>query len=135
MKELKIAPENLEVAEAYLTTLSIQEVSQVLDLPTDKVASILKKREVKSFLDTVYQDVGYRNRNKLGNLMDTLIDKKLEELEEADTGSSKDIADLVLLAHKMALENKKLDIETTPSTQVNIQQNNYDSLVERILKA
>ena len=140
MKSLTIAPENLSVAEAYLETLSIDATSQALQIPKDQVVNILKKKEVKTFLDTIYQDVGYRNKNKLGTLMDTLIEKKMEELEDADIGSSKDILDLIALQHKMALENKKLDLELikaenqAPSTQINVQQN-YTALVERIIGA
>lgn len=138
MKELKINPENLHIAEVYLRTLDAQETADALSLPRETVTKALNKREVKSFLDTVYREQGYRNKHKLGKLMDSLIDKKLEELEDADISSSKDIADLVALSHKMSLENRKLDIEAgkegTPSTQINVQ-NNYDSLVERIIKA
>jgi len=140
MKELKIAPEHLLVAETYLQTLNISETAQALGVTDDKIAQTLKKKEVKTFLDVIYADVGYRNKHRLGDLMDTLIEKKLEELEDADIGSSKDIADLVALSHKISLENKKMDIELIkaenqgPSTQINVQ-HNYDSLVERIIKA
>lgn len=136
MKELKINPENLHVAEVYLRTLNVEDTAQALSLPREDVAKVLKKKEVKSFLDTVYSEQGYRNKHKLGQLLDSLIDKKMEELEDADIGSSKDIADLISLAHKMSLENRKQDEvkDATPSTQINVQ-NNYDSLVERIIKA
>ena len=140
MKELKINAEHLDIAEVYLRTLDIADTAQALDISKERVTKTLNKREVKSFLSTIYQEAGYRNKHKLGDLMDSLIDKKLEELEDADIGSSKDITDLVALAHKMSIENKKLDIELEkvksqgPSTQINVQ-NNYDSLVDRIMKA
>jgi len=141
MNKLKLAPENLEVANIYLSTLDVEATANALDISQVKVTEILKEKEVKTFLDTVCQEVGYRNKHKLGKLMDDLIDKKLEELEDADISSSKDITELLALQHKMTIENKRLDIELIkaqnagPSTQINLQTNNYDSLVDRILKA
>ena len=139
MKELTISPENLNIAEVYLKTLNIEDTAYALDISKETVTIALQKREVKSFLSTIYAEAGYRNKHKLGDLMDTIIDKKLEELEDADIGSSKDITELIALSHKMSVENKKLEIEMikaiyiVPSTQIKLQ-NNYDSLVERILK-
>ena len=141
MNKLKITPESLNIAEVYLSTLDIDKTADALDVSRVRVAEVLKEKEVKTFLDTVYQEVGYRNKHKLGKLMDDLIDKKLEELEDADISSSKDITELLALQHKMTIENKRLDIELIkaqnagPSTQINLQTNNYDSLVDRILKA
>ena len=141
MKQLCISPEALLIAETYLETLNIGATALALSLPKDQVVDAMKKAEVKSFLDVVYQDVGYRNKHRLGSLMDNLIDKKLEEMEDAGLESSnKDIADLIALQHKMSIENKKLDLELVkaqnqvPSTQINVQKN-YNSLVERILTA
>jgi len=140
VKELQINPENLLIAEVYLSSLDINQTALQLDIPVETVTKALSKKEVKSFLGTIYAEAGYRNKHRLGALMDNLIEKKLEELEDADIGSSKDITELISLAHKMAIDNKKLEIELEkaknegPKTQLNVQ-NNYSGLVERIMGA
>ena len=73
--------------------------------------------------------------------------KKLQELEEADISSSKDIADLLALSHKMRMDElaamtKLIEAQTKQETvrnQTNIQINealpgNYGALVEKIMK-
>ena len=97
----RMSPEGLEIANKYLTSGSVEDVSSELNVSKDIVVSTLSKREVKHYIDTVYMDIGYRNRFKLGQTLDTIIDKKMEEAEESEMYSSKDIADLLNLAHKI----------------------------------
>jgi uncharacterized pyridoxal phosphate-containing UPF0001 family protein len=80
-------------------------------------------------------------------VMDTLIQKKLKELDEADIGSSKDIADLLALSHKMTMEvlDREIKLEaarasnTKVQTQVNMQVNDfgdgskYGDLINKLL--
>lgn len=144
---LKISPEALEIANAYLESQSIDKVSSLLEVPPDEVASILSRREVKAYIDNVFFDVGFNNKFKMRQLMDTLIMKKLEEMDEAEIGSSKDIADLIALSHKITIEllDKQIQLEklrqgSGPKTQVNMQVNEfgdgskYGSLIERLMK-
>jgi antitoxin component HigA of HigAB toxin-antitoxin module len=145
---LDIAPENLEVANCYLTHQDIPTVANALNISTDMVSNILSRREVKAYIDNVFLDIGFNNRFKLRQLMDTLIEKKLEELEEAEIGSSKDIADLLMLSHKMTMEHldKQIKLEEAKAknikNQVNVQINEgivgggtrYSSLLEKLLQ-
>ena len=79
----RMSPEGLEIANKYLTSGSVEDVSSELNVSKDIVVSTLSKREVKHYIDTVYMDIGYRNRFKLGQTLDTIIDKKMEEAEES----------------------------------------------------
>ena len=95
-----------------------------------------------------FLDTGYRNRFKLSETLDLLIEKKLEEAEETQIYSNKDMADLLAMAHKMRIEELKAQTEMekakaqTVKTQVNIQDNsglpfgqgNYGKLLQKLIK-
>jgi 16S rRNA G966 N2-methylase RsmD len=143
----KIAPEALAVAEKYLSSMNIQETALALQISEEEVTSYLSKREVKRYVDSVFLDVGYRNRFKLAATLDQIIDQKLEELDESEMGSNKDIADLLALAHKMRMDEIKAQTELVKAeqsqikTQTNVQINetpfgtgNYGELMQKLLK-
>ena len=108
VEDAHISPEGLEIANTYLKTTSVADTALSLGLPEDKVSRYLGQREVKKYVDTVFLDVGYRNRFKLAGALDNIIERKLEELDEADMTSNKDIADLLQMAHKIRMDKSKL---------------------------
>lgn len=144
----RISPEGLEIANAYLELGSIPAVCSRLSIDEAKASEFLQKREVKAYVDQVYLDTGYRNRFKLAEVLDTLIDAKMEEAEESEVYTSKDLADLVGMAHKIRMDELKAQTELekakaqTIKTQVNIQDNsqvpfgqgNYGELMKKLLK-
>ena len=144
----RMSPEGLEIANSYLTNGNVEDVSHELKVSKDIVVSMLQKREVRKYIDTVYMDLGYRNRFKLGQTLDTIIDKKMEEAEESEMYSSKDIADLLNLAHKIRMDELKAQTELEKAkagnikTQNNVQviadqpfgQGNYGKLMDKLLK-
>lgn len=142
-KELTtISPEGLEVANAYLTFGNVRGASEHLRVPEHKVAELLNKREVKKYIDTVYLDTGYRNRNNIASLLDEMIASKLEEAEESGHYTSKDLFDLLQFAHKIRMdEEKNLNQGNTIKNQTNVQINdgnpfgsgNYGALMEKLL--
>ena len=138
MTELtKLTPEHFSIAEAYLQYGTVEDTAEQLGLPLYTVTEALQKPETKRFLDGIYQDQGYRNRDRLGRLLDKIIDAKLEEAEESGIYSSKDLFDLIGLAHKIQIENAKLqkDPEDTSTTVqiANFGTGNYGNLMERLL--
>ena len=119
-----------------------------LDLPVEVVTDHLGRREVKRYIDQVFFDSGYNNRFLMRRAMDALIKKKFAELEESDTGSSKDIAELLQMSHKMSMDllDRELQLEKIrsgpggPQKQVNVQINDggldgskYSQLVQRLV--
>jgi hypothetical protein len=142
---LRISPEALEIANAYLQLQDLQKVAAELDMPVDMVTSMLAKREVKTYIDNVFMNVGFNNQFKLRSAMDALIGQKFQELEEAGVGSGKDIADLLALSHRMTIEtlDRQIALEKLKSesvkNQVNVQVNEfgsgaYGNLMEKLLK-
>jgi len=116
-------------------------------LSENVVAETLNKREVKQYIDTVYLDTGYRNRNNIASLLDNIIASKLEEAEETGVYSKKDLSDLLTIAHKMRMDEIKAQVElekakgSTIKNQTNVQinesipfgQGNYGKLMEKLL--
>ena len=144
----RISPEGLEVANAYLELGNIQAVCVRLKLDEGECSEILAKREVKGYIDQVYLDTGYRNRFKLATALDDLIDRKMEEAEESEIYSNKDLADLLQMAHKMRMDEIKAQAELEKAkasnikSQTNVQingevplgQGNYGELMKKLLK-
>ena len=147
-KELTtISPEGMEIANSYLQFGNIRAVSDELRVSEEKVAELLNKREVKKYIDTVYLELGYRNRNNIGRLLDEMIESKLEEAQESGVYSNKDLADLLTMAHKMRMDEIKAqadlekaqagNIRTQNNVQINSEvpfgQGNYGKLMEKLL--
>jgi hypothetical protein len=144
----KMSPEGLEIANSYLEHGSIPAVASKLRVSQNEVSEVLNKREIKQYIDTVFLDTGYRNRFKLSETLDMLIEKKLEESEETQMYTNKDMADLIQMAHKMRMDEIKAQTEMekakamTVKTQVNIQDNsgtpfgqgNYGELIKKLMK-
>jgi len=142
---LQISPEALEIANCYLQFQSIPEVSMQMGVTPETVTQYLSRKEVRAYIDNVFMDYGFNNRFRIRNIMDNLINKKLEEMEEADIGSGKDIADLLALSHKMTTEllDKQIKLEelkhknTTIKHQTNVQINeggsNYQALLDKLI--
>lgn len=143
---LQIAPEALEVANCYLQCQDAREVAGELGLPVEQVSQILARREVKAYINQVFFDLGFNNRFKMRRAMDAVLKQKFAEMEAADVGSSKDIADLLALSHKMSMELldreiqlEKLKHEHGLKSQVNVQINEggdgtkYGALISKLL--
>lgn len=135
MDIVKINPENLEVANAYLSTGSAITAASQLGVTPDTVYAVLEKSEVKDYISSVYLDQGYRNRFRLAELLDEVIESKLQEARDSDMYSSKDLVDIIALAHKISTDHSKTSV---PTKQTNVQLNsfgegNYGKLMEKLL--
>jgi DNA-binding CsgD family transcriptional regulator len=139
-----LAPEDMEIANTYLETMDMNETAQRLSISIHQVSDYINKPTVQKYLTEVFMDTGYRNRFKLGKLLDDIIDKKLEELEEAGITSSKDIMEILDMVFKI----RKMEIDSAirleeirlgkPKRQTNIQINNpgadpYQDFTKKLL--
>lgn len=132
----RISPEGFDIANAYLEHGTVQETANALQIPQHEVVATLNQREIKTYLDGVYMDLGYRNKNKLGAIMDKMIESKLEEAEETGIYTSKDLAELIAMQHKMRMDEIKAEQKVDQSNTVNIAQfgdGNYGKLMERLM--
>lgn len=139
--EMVVSPEGLEIANCYLQLQDVSAVAETLGISVLTATLMLERKEVKTYINQVFYDVGYNNRFKMRAAMDALIQRKFQDMEEADTGSSKDITELLALSHKMSMDllEKELQLEKirTANHQTNIQINNdgtkYGALIEKLL--
>ena len=142
---IQISPELLEVANLYLEHQNTQEVAQIVNLEPNDVAQILRRPDVKQYINQVFFDLGFNNRFRMRRAMDALIQQKFQELEESQTGSTKDISELLALSHKMSMEllDREIQLEKIrqggPKNQVNVQINEtgdgtrYGQLLQKLL--
>ena len=142
-----ISPEGLEIANSYLQFGNIRGVCHHLQVSEDRVVEALNKREVKKYIDTVYLDMGFRNKNNIATALDEIIASKLEEAQESGMYSNKDLADLLQMAHKMRMDEIKAQTDaekatTSIRTMNNVQindgslpfgQGNYGKLMDKLL--
>lgn len=141
MNELNISPEGIEIANAYLTTSSISETAKTLDLPESKISNMLETAEIKRYIDAIYLDIGYRNRFRMGQVLDEIIENKLEEARESENYTNKDLLDVISLVHKMRIEELRLQQKNSEiKNQTNVQINEgpfgsgqYGKLMEKLL--
>ena len=117
----KISPEGLEVAETYLMYGDLKEAANALDMEPSAVSDYLNQREVKAYIDHQYLESGYRNRNRIADALDNVIELKLEEMQESEMGSQKDILDILQFAHKLRMEEiAAIQKNTGPTNQTNV---------------
>jgi hypothetical protein len=140
----QVSPEGAVVANAYLrNACSVIMTAEELDIPTHEVSAQLHQPLVKQYVTSILRENGYRHMEVIASKLDNLIEKKWEELEEAEIGSNKDIAELLSLAHKMRMDMSNLlqkDTIKQPVHQSNTQINNfgegnYGKLMEKLIKA
>lgn len=141
----KLQPEAMKVVESYLFhNRDVDCVARDLNTTPTVISDILNKREVRGYLDHMFMESGYRNREKFFGIMDNLLETKLEELDEAEMGSNMDIMDMMKTYHAMKIKELELSIklqELQSSKQAagtinNVQINNssgYDKLLDRII--
>ena len=124
----RISMEALEICKTYLETWSIDDTAKALSMPAPEIEAILNKKEVKRYIDNIFLEQGYLNRHKISAAFEEVIKIKMDEMIESEMGSTKDIADLLFMAHKIRMDELKhiSDREKTgPSSQKNVQINNY----------
>jgi hypothetical protein len=133
MTQVALTPECLDIANAYLLYGSAKDTAEQLGIPEHQVIQLLERGDVKDYITGVYLDRGYRNRHKLGSVLDRMIDSKLEEAEESGIYTSKDLLELLQFAHKMRMDELKNE-NTGPTVNIaNFGQGNYGQLMEKLL--
>lgn len=138
-----ISPEGAEIANTYLANAcSVLETSKSLGIPTHEISAALHQPLVKTYVNGVLRETGYRHMVQISEKLDDLITRKWDELEEAEIGSNKDIAELLSLAHKMRMDmSKLLQADTAKDgpaslrqTQVNVYgEGSYGKLMEKLI--
>lgn len=126
-----IPPEGLMIAEAYIEHGSIAAAAQALGMGVEIVAAQMKMPEVRHYINTIFMESGFRNRGRMFGLLDTVINKKIEEAEETGIVSEDDLLTVIEKVHKMKMQELTMEIKMleaqnklkAPTNQTNIQNN------------
>ena len=122
-------PVVLAIANDYLAGHDITKLSEEYGITEDRVTSVIEKKEVKSYIDSVFATQGYLNRIKRINLINRVIDQKIEEAMETGIYSKKDLLDW--MKHLQEVETGLKPKNNGPA--VAIQVNNYDKLMKDLM--
>ena len=129
-----LTPEVLDITQIYIQTgFDLQKTCDETGLSTKEVSDVISHPQSKAYINEVYLDTGFRNRARLGALLDKMIESKIEEAEETEIYTEADLLDLLKFSHKMKMDEAKLE---SPNTQVNIANfgdSNYAGLVQKLL--
>ena len=123
-------PVMLALANDYLSGKSILEIADEYGITEDRVTSVIEQKEVKNYVDSVFATQGYLNRIKRINLINSVIDQKIQEAVETGIYSKKDLLDW--MKHLQEVETSLKPKQTGP--QVAVQINNYDKLMKDLME-
>jgi hypothetical protein len=122
-------PVFLSIANDYLAGKSVADMAEEYGLPADRITAVIEKKEVKSYIDTVYATQGYLNRVKRIDLINQVIEQKMQDALETGVLSKKDLLDWLKLLNDM--ESAAKPKQTGPA--VAIQVNNYEKLMKDLV--
>ena len=142
---IDVPPESLMVMNAYLENgCNTKETALALGMPVEKVSQFLTQRPVKQILDQQFAEQGFNNRTRTFQLLDEIINQKIEEMEETGMLPSMDIVTLLEKVHKMKMQELQMSMKLQEitnniqnNTTTNIQINggeNYNQLLDKIIK-
>jgi hypothetical protein len=123
-------PVMLAIANDYLSGKAIDQLADEYGISEDRVTSVIEKKEVKNYIDSVFATQGYLNRIKRINLINSVIDQKIQEAVETGIYSKKDLLDW--MKHLQEVETSLKP--KTQGPQVAVQINNYDKLMKDLME-
>jgi len=123
-------PVVLALANDYLSGKGVNEIADEYGISEDRVTAVIEKKEVKNYIDSVFATQGYLNRIKRINLINSVIDQKIQEAVETGIYSKKDLLDW--MKHLQEIEIGMKPKNTGPAVAVQI--NNYDKLMKDLME-
>jgi len=127
----KLDPVYLSIANDSLAGKDVSAIAKEYDISPDLVTTVLDKKEVQNYINGVILNQGYLNRSKRLQVINKVIEHKLEEALETGVYSKKDLLDW--LKHLNDVEtNIKPKKEQGPGVAIQI--NNYDKLMNDLFE-
>lgn len=123
-------PVVLALANDYLSGKGVEEIASEYGISEDRVTAVIEKKEVKNYIDSVFATQGYLNRIKRINLINQVIDQKIQEAVETGIYSKKDLLDW--MKHLQEVETS-LKPKQPQGPAVAVQINNYDKLMKDLM--
>jgi len=123
-------PVILALANDYLSGKGVDQIAEEYGISEDRVTAVIEKKEVKNYIDSVFATQGYLNRIKRINLINQVIDQKIQEAMETGIYSKKDLLDW--MKHLQEVETSLKPKTQGPAVAVQI--NNYDKLMKDLME-
>ncbi len=150
--QINMSPESLAVCQAYLQCKDTKQMEISIGIPEQDIRQQLMRADVKAYISSAAFAIAERNIDTIQDRFESLIEHKLEEMEESELGSKKDISELLkdkadIEMNLMKLRIKLLETETKREearmkTQINMQINNnggeekgYDKLLKALVES
>lgn len=125
----ELDPVILGIANEHIQGRNHQEIADSFSISQDRVAQVLERREVKQYVDQVYLSQGYLNRFKRLELVNQVIQQKVEEAMMGGELTKKDLLEWLRLLQDMDKTARPQQRGPTVAVQVN----NYDSLMRDLM--
>ena len=109
---------------------SLSAIADSFSISEDRVAQVLDRREVKQYVDQVYLSQGFLNRFKRIQLINQVIEQKIQEVALGESYSKKDLLEWLRLLQDMDKAARPQQKGPTVAVQVN----NYDSLMRDLME-
>lgn len=126
----ELDPVILGIANEHIQGRSHQEIADTFGTSQDRVAQVLERREVKQYVDQVYLSQGYLNRFKRLELINQVIQQKVEAAMLGGDLSKKDLLEWLRLLQDMDKSARPQQKGPTVAVQVN----NYDTLMRDLME-
>lgn len=126
----EVDPVLLGIANEHILGNSIATIAAKFNITEDRVAQTLEKKEVKQYVDQVYLSQGYLNRFKRLNLINQVIQQKVEEAVLGGELSKRDLLEWLKLLQDM---DKTTRPTPAKAPTVAVQVNNYDALMKDLI--
>jgi len=127
----RIDPVLLNVANLYIAGSDIIEISQQLGIPRDRVVQVLDNESVKKYIEVTYSNQGYLNKFKRLELINKVIEAKVEAaLDDPNKLSKKDLLDWIEQLRK--IEEGMSPKKSAPTVAVQV--NNYNDLLKDLIQ-
>ena len=138
-KPVQLSPEDTAVCESYIHYKgNVTEVARELQMPKQDVIAALNEPLAKQYLDTMFLSHGHLSRYKLAEMLNDILEKKLEEYEEAEIPPDIKLDKLLDIMLKLRdQEIKQLPKKEEVRNQTNVQINggqNYMDLVSKLIE-
>lgn len=128
LKPIKLDAKYVSLVNDYLNGTTITALSEKYNVSVEEISNFLNRKEVRSYIATVLQNYGYLNPINRINLLNRMIQQKIEIAEETDTPlTKKDLVELIKL-----LQTEQQMIQKTSQPEEPIVNVNYLKLVQEL---
>lgn len=125
---LQLAPEDEKALQMFLTTHDSEEVAKATGRKHSEIIALVNSPVAKEMQSTLAQQVACKNFERFDGIFSQILNMKLEEINESQVATQKDIVDVMKIyadiqnnhIKAMAAANRTV----APTRQNNIQINN-----------